>query len=76
MIVPFADNIEGAQTFVIDKNCRPKIKYSRTETDDKDAPFVPNDIAEIIKRCWANDPQERPASISDVSEMLKLITFS
>merc|ERR1711957_26716 len=48
MIVPFSDSIEGAQTFVLEKNCRPKIKYSNMESDDKDAPYIPSEIAEVI----------------------------
>jgi hypothetical protein len=31
-IVPFADSIDAAKTFVIEKNSRPKIKYSNGET--------------------------------------------
>jgi hypothetical protein len=30
-IVPFADSIDAAKTFVIEKNSRPKIKYSNGE---------------------------------------------
>lgn len=75
VIVPFADNIEAATMFVVEKNCRPKIKYNTTDSDEESSNFVPEEVADVIKKCWAKEPQERPQAISDVNEMLKLITL-
>lgn len=50
MIVPFADNLEGATMFVVEKNCRPKIKYAAADSDDEDNDVVPTEIADVIKK--------------------------
>lgn len=72
-IVPFADNLEGATMYVIEKNCRPKIKYAATDSDDEGNDVVPSEIADVINKWWAKEPSERPPNIMDVNEMMKLI---
>jgi len=52
-IVPFADNIEAAKQFVVDKNFRPKIKYEALEDEEESeskAGIIPEEIAEVIKK--------------------------
>jgi hypothetical protein len=49
-IVPFADNIEAANVFVNEKNCRPKIKSNPSDSDEEGTDYVPNDVADVIKK--------------------------
>lgn len=79
-VIPFADNVDAANKFVVEKNFRPKITYqanesSQSESGDSHTDVIPEEIAEIIKKCWAKDQNERPQSFADVFESLKLISY-
>lgn len=41
-IVPFADNIDAAKVFVVEKNCRPKIRYNGDVSDEEEDDAHPN----------------------------------
>lgn len=45
-------------------------------TKSKIIGYIPEEIAEVIKKCWAKEPKDRPHTISDVSERLKLINWN
>ena len=74
-VVPFGDNINAAKQFVVEKNFRPKIKYMEDDEDDSHGKVIPEEIAEIIKKCWVREPDNRPQWISDISERLKFINY-
>jgi hypothetical protein len=52
IIVPFADSIDAATMFVVERNSRPKIKYSTTgehSSDGEEGNHIPQEIADVIK---------------------------
>lgn len=53
VIVPFADSIDAATMFVVERNSRPKIKYSTTtgepSSDGEEGNYIPQEIADVIK---------------------------
>lgn len=78
-VVPFGDKIDAAKQFVVEKNFRPKIKYQSSDItkgdNDSEAHAIPEEIAEIIKKCWNKEPNSRPLCMTDISETLKFINY-
>lgn len=44
--------------------------YLQTEHDSDMIPQMPDGIADILKRCFAENPEDRPKSMMDISEQL------
>lgn len=75
--VPFDNDLNACVDFICNQEVRPRISMSGEdeEESEEENPACTKPIAEVIRKCWVKDAEERPSFNWIIEKLTKEISY-